>query len=253
MKDKKPETHITGTDKEMLSLFESLCGRINTWQAWSGIIDTIAIAFSNVLDPDQKRKAKREAEYQNCISQLGGMEPAVKALSIITQALERDPNQDFMGKIFMQLDLGSHWHGQFFTPYNLASSMAEMSVGEDFIRDIKKNGWASVCDPACGAGATLIGAANALQKKNVNYQERVIFVGQDIERTTAQMCYIQLSLLGCAGYVVVADTLTSPVRGPVLNPIEEEGQEFWYTPMWWSDVWTARRLELAIRTAVRRE
>ena len=46
------------------------------------------------------------------------------------------------------------------------------------------------------------------------------------------MCYIQLSLLGCAGYVVVGDTLSNPIEGDVLFPDEKEGQEFWYTPFW---------------------
>ena len=57
------------------------------------------------------------------------------------------------------------------------------------------------------------------------------------------MCYIQLSLLGCPGYVVVADSLSHPStcldrRG--LLPID--GPQVWYTPMFYRDCWHYRRI-----------
>lgn len=55
------------------------------------------------------------------------------------------------------------------------------------------------------------------------------------------MCYVQLSLLGCPGYVVVGDSICNPVTGPMLFPQRREGQEIWYTPMFFSDVWVGRR------------
>ena len=56
------------------------------------------------------------------------------------------------------------------------------------------------------------------------------------------MCYIQLSLLGCAGYVCIANTITNPLTGHVLFPNEKEGQELWYMPMFQNQIWTWRRL-----------
>ncbi|MBQ2397129.1 MAG: N-6 DNA methylase [Bacteroidales bacterium] len=107
---------------------------------------------------------------------------------------------------------------------------------------INEKGWASVNDPACGAGATLIAMANAMKKHNINYQNHALFVAQDIDRITGMMCYIQLSLLGCAGYVVIADTLCNPLPGKVLFPEPNGNQELWFTPMYLSDVWHFRRL-----------
>ena len=74
----------------------------------------------------------------------------------------------------------------------------------------------------------------------MNYQEKVLFVGQDIDRVVGQMCYIQLSLLGCAGYICIADTIVNPVVGSVLQPDEQKGQEFWYTPLYYSNRWQMR-------------
>lgn len=99
----------------------------------------------------------------------------------------------------------------------------------------------SVNDPACGAGATLVAAANIFHRKKINYQTRVLFTANDIDRVVAQMCYIQLSLLGCAGWVAVANTISNPVCGDPLMPVEKPGQEFWYTPFYFREEWNCRR------------
>lgn len=99
----------------------------------------------------------------------------------------------------------------------------------------------SVNDPACGAGATLVAAANIFHRKKINYQTRVLFTANDIDRVVAQMCYIQLSLLGCAGWVAVANTISNPVCGDPLMPVEKPGQEFWYTPFYFRGEWNCRR------------
>ena len=44
-----------------------------------------------------------------------------------------------------------------------------------------------------------------------------VFVAQDIDLTVALTCYVQLTLLGCAGYVIVGNSLmpTPPPRESV--------------------------------------
>ena len=232
---------LTGKYEKMLSeIFEVELRKMNAWQAWTYLIDAMAIGLSNALDPNKMRWEKREKEFYECTSHLE-KGTAANMLAVVALALEENPGQDFLGNMFMALELGSHWHGQFFTPYHLAAAMADTGIDEQQARDtIEQQGFTSVTDYACGAGATLIGAVEALKKRGVDYQNSVCFTANDIDRTTAQMCFIQLSLLGCAGYVTVADGLSHPVEGDVLFP-REEGQEFWYTPMWWSDTWKTRR------------
>jgi hypothetical protein len=55
------------------------------------------------------------------------------------------------------------------------------------------------------------------------------------------MCYIQLSLLGCAGYVVVGDAFSNPIAGSGLTPIVPPENDIWFTPMLFSPIWVARR------------
>ena len=227
----KQSEAIQGTEKEFLDEFHKLCYSRSSWQVWADLMAAMACSLSNVADRSPEHYESREKEYAQCIERLGSVEVPAKMLAIIVEALERNPEQDFLGAMYMQLNLGNHWKGQFFTPYCVCKMMSEITC-EDVDKHIEKQGYLSICDPTCGAGATLIAAANTLKKCKHNFQNHVVFVGQDIDRVTGMMCYIQLSLLGCAGYVCIANTLTNPLTGPVLFPNEKEGQELWYMPMW---------------------
>lgn len=226
--------------KEFLKVFASLCCSRSAWQVWSDFITASACSLANAVDKG-KHFEEREREYAQCIERLGGEEQAAQLFSFIVMALEENPNQDFLGSLYMELNLGSYWKGQFFTPYCLCELLSKMTIGET-IESIKKRGWTVVNDPACGAGATLIAAANTIKENGINYQRNALFVAQDIDRITGLMCYIQLSLLGCAGYIVIADTLSNPIVGKSALFIEEkEGQEVWYMPMFCSEVWESCR------------
>ena len=229
------------SEKLFINTFDSLCYSRNSWQVWTDFITATACSLANTVDREGKIHDEREQEYEKCIERLGGVENAAKLFVYVVESLEENQEQDFLGNLFMKLNLGNHWKGQFFTPYCVCRTMAAITV-DGVESTISNKGWASVNDPACGAGATLIAMANVLKEHNVNYQNHTLFVAQDIDRIAGLMCYIQLSILGCAGYVIIADTLCNPPTGKsVLFPQEKEGQEFWYTPMFTSDVWTNRR------------
>lgn len=157
---------------------------------------------------------------------------------LTVEGLEANTNQDFLGDIFMALDLGNHWRGQFFTPYDICRAMAEISLPEA-VQISEKHGYVTVCDPACGAGATLIAARNAFNLRKIGW-DQVFYFAQDIDQLAGLMCYIQLSLLGCAGYVVIADSICNPVVGPVLLPTFNERQDAWVLPMTYGAVWQYR-------------
>jgi len=70
----------------------------------------------------------------------------------------------------------------------------------------------------------------------LNFQNHVLVVGQDIDLTVGLMCYIQLSLLGVAAYIKIDNAITKPI---VDNDTLEN---YWFTPMYFSDVWKTRRL-----------
>lgn len=227
--------------KQVLDKFYSMCYTRNCWEVWADLIAAMACAIANSSDINSERYSVRENEYMKYIKRLGGIEIPSEIFALITMALDENPEQDFLGTLFMELGLGNHWKGQFFTPYNVCKAMAEINMS-DLNQKIQEKGWVSINDCACGAGATLIAAANCFKNNGINYQNHALFIAQDIDRIAGMMCYIQLSLLGSAGYVAIADSLTNPVEGNALLPMEKSGQEFWYTPMYFSDVWHFRRL-----------
>lgn len=231
----------SNAEKVLLDEFSKLCSSRSSWQVWTDFIVATACAIANSVDREGEDFERREKEYAACIERLGGVENGAKLFACVVEALEEKPEQDFLGNMFMNLNLGSHWKGQFFTPYCVCRTMAAITA-DGVTSEIDKRGWASISDPACGAGATLIAMANYLREVNVDYQNHALFVAQDIDRVAGLMCYIQLSLLGCAGYVTIADSLLNPQTGKgALFPQVKEGQEIWYTPMFCSDVWQMRR------------
>ncbi len=232
---------ITGTEKEFLDVFKKLCYSRSSWEVWADLMTVIACSISNSVEQNMDRRQKREKEFEFCIKRLGSVDDAAKLLGIIVMAFQNNPVQDFLGKLYMSLELGSHWKGQFFTPYNISHMMAKLLISDSCQSEIEKKGYITINDPTCGAGGMIIAGANILRERNINYQEKVLFIGQDIDRVVGMMCYIQMSLLGCAGYVVIANTLTSPLCGSVLIPEEMEEQEFWYTPFYSMPVWSCRR------------
>lgn len=234
---------IQGTKQEFLKIFHEMCYTRSAWQVWADLISATACSLANSTDPDKEneRYREREKEYAQCIKRLGGVDKPAKCFAIMVEALEQNPEQDFLGELYMKLNLGNHWKGQFFTPYHICDFMAQITE-RDIEEEIEKKGFISICDPACGAGATLIAAANNAKKAKHNFQNHILFVGQDIDRTAGMMCYIQMSLLECAGYICIGNTLTNPIEGHVLFPQEKEGQEFWYMPMFRMDVWSLRRM-----------
>ena len=153
----------------------------------------------------------------------------------------------------MGLNLGNHWKGQFFTPYNICRMMSEITV-TDLEARIEKNGWVGIHDPCCGAGALLIAARNTMVRNKLG-PAVALYVAQDIDRTAALMCYLQLSLLGCAGYVVVADSILHPIVGHGQNPLlisPTPEQEVWLMPALYMEPWPARiqweRMRLALES-----
>jgi len=244
----------TGKDefqRDFIKIINSLTGKYNIWEVWKDMVWCIAIAISNCVD-DRFRES-REKTYMSIVEKYdtAEIEKFSALLAIIHQNVvdktERGSFGDFLGDMFMNLDLGNNLGGQFFTPYNICQMMARITIDSDKDKlqaAIDRNGWFSCMDCACGAGATLIAAAEASVEYGINYPYQIMFAAQEIDSTTALMCYIQLSLLGCAGYVVIGDSLYTPMTGHVL--FGENSERCWYTPMFFEQTWHERReIEIA--------
>jgi hypothetical protein len=138
----------------------------------------------------------------------------------------------------MELALSSHWHGQFFTPYVLCEAMARMTYARDEIqRHVDEDGFVTVLEPACGAGAMAIGFAEVMREYGFVPDEHMHVVAIDVDATAAHMCFIQLALPSVPAAVHVGNSLSGEMR------------EVFYTPAHILGAWSVRLWLRRLRTA----
>lgn len=207
--------------KKIIGQFKELASTRDLWQVYKDFLELSAIAYSNICDEAQAKE--REERYLDIIKSYKPEQVAHIAmiLALIVMEMEKEP-QDILGRVFMELDLGSKWTGQVFTPQNLADMLAELPFKED---EIKEKGYITVMEPAVGGGVTIIGLVKAMLREGYNPQKQLLVVCGDIDIKAVHMTYIQLSMLGIPAVVRHQDTLT------------QETMSTWYTPNYILDLW----------------
>lgn len=102
--------------KEFVQTFDSLSQRHNPWTVWSDFVTMHACVLSLTFDrTERQRFEKRAKELQETLKRYTEQELTVfdRLLEITAKSLEQNPKQDFLGRLYMSLDFGSQWHGQF--------------------------------------------------------------------------------------------------------------------------------------------
>ena len=202
---------------------KSLSHRHHLWQVWSDFCELSALSIANSMDlgPNHER---REQRYLRIMERYERDEPNQmrQMLGMVTVGLE-GMDCDFLGESFMELDLGSQWGGQFFTTFDLCTAMAQLNVLPSAEQVAFERGFITAHDPACGAGAMVIGVARALHDAQLNYQQCMHATCIDVDSTAAHMAYIQLSLLHIPATVIVGNTLTMEMRETFHTPAHVMG------------------------------
>lgn len=230
--------------KEFIKMFDTLLtGSYTRWQVWDDMIWMFATTIANTIPTPHWQK--REDDYLKRIGKYKRQEQQVfpELFALLVQTMDESVNEgrygDFLGELFMLMELGNDHGGQFFTPYDVCRMMAEVTFTDQVRAEIDRRGFIVCNDPAVGAGATMIAFAEILQQRGINYQQRCVFTGQDIDYIASLMAYIQLSLLGCAGYITIGNTLTAPDTSHPLFGSDEE--RMWKTPMFFATRWEMQR------------
>lgn len=238
-KTEKTAEPKTNHGREFVRLFRTLTYSRSSWEVWNDFVVMTACSISNAVD--KKQFESREKRYMQIVQKYSKEDQNIfpQLFAEVVLALEDDPEQDFLGAILTELKLRDQSKGQYFTPYDACRVMSGISL-LGIYDQIKKKGYASIHDPCCGSGVILIAEINEarriLEKEKLNHQNHILITAQDIDETAALMCYIQISLLGMAGFVKVGDSLSDPMIG------NDSKNTYWYTPMYFSDIWTFRRL-----------
>ena len=228
--------------QDFIKKFEALSGRYSVRQIWEDWVISSAISISNVVD--HVHAPEREKRYMTIASKYSRKELEMfsELFADFVNAVDGNPDQDFLGEMYMAVGMGNENAGQFFTPYCVCKMMAKITNTDVLLGQLQQRGWVSVLDPACGAGALLIAFANECLSQKINYQTQVLFVAQDIDYLVGCMCYLQLSILGCPGYVVIGDSIAHPTTSHDphgLLPCDDGN--VWYTPFLFREEWHVRR------------
>ena len=138
-------------------------------------------------------------------------------LALLVSALS-EQYQDFLGKVYMQLNLGNARTGQFFTPYHISQMMAEITF-VDGKENIENKEIITLSEPCCGSGGMVIAYAETMKKYDINFQERLFVEAIDIDEMCFQMAYLQLSLYGIPARVLLGDTIAYKFSKMLYTPM----------------------------------
>lgn len=221
--------------QRFVSLFNQTAPDENRWQVFSDFVHMAACSLYNALHRDEAfeadymrrvgRYSREDANNMSCL------------LAEVIQGLEFCPT-DFLGQIFMNLELGNARHGQFFTPYNVSHTMAQMTLSDGLpVLTSGERDFITVSDPACGAGGMIVALAEAMLEAGFNPQKQMMAYCVDIDPVAAMMCYIQLSLMGIPAIVATGNSLTVEIKREMATPMFVLGH--------WHYRWQAERTRQA--------
>ncbi|HBM3184914.1 TPA: DUF1738 domain-containing protein [Klebsiella oxytoca] len=211
-----------------LRQFREIAPHENRWTIFSDLMHMSAaalhnrLAFSQEIEDDYLRRIRRYEEADRFRFQA--------LFQTLIDGMDFSAS-DFLGSIYMELELGNHHNGQYFTPYSVSYTMAKMLMpGMKAKLDAGEPGYITVSDPACGAGSTIVALINVMLEAGYNPQKQMVAFCTDIDPVAAMMCYVQLSLCGIPAVVSVGNSLSMEIR-----------QE-WRTPFWMLQGWDIRWL-----------
>lgn len=214
----------TDYEKEFIDLIDKICdGRIDRREVYTSFL-VYSIKKTN-LSCFLKNDISRLNEINMKIQSSHIVEEELEKLfNIMIDALENNPDQDYLGRVYEKLNLTNAKTGQFLTPYHVSKLMAEINLHS--LDTMPPNGIKTIGDPTCGTGGMLIAAVNVLKEKHQDLGDFMIYA-QDIDWTMAMSCYVQLSLHGAAGMVVVGNSLD---LNTVPSQLVDKG-DVWLFPM----------------------
>ena len=207
--------------KDFLDVFNGIAPNKHRYTVFTDFVTMMAISLHNAVCKDEAL----EAEYLRCIKGYQREDQLLfpKLLAIFVEISEGEP-YDHFGQLFMALGFSEDRKGQFFTPPELAEMMARMTM-TDVLKMLEQKAFVTVNEPACGAGSMLLASVKVLMKAGYNPANVLWIQAVDIDRVSALMCYIQLTLWHVPAEIIVGNALTLECR------------ERWYTPSHYLGGW----------------
>ncbi|MFB4363028.1 N-6 DNA methylase [Pantoea sp. BS_8] len=216
--DPSPEHRMMSIEtarKQFVSVFRHTARHLRRWDVFSDFITLAAseLDLATIRAPESMERCRKICgRYRpEDISDLH------RLFSLMVSALEAKFH-DFLGAIFMELELGDGRQGQYFTPYSVQSLMARMLM-PGVEEAVKREGLFTLSEPTCGAGGMVVAVAECMLEVGLNPSEQMFVNCIDIDPVAADMAFIQLSLLGIPAEVITGNTLTMKFSRVRYTPV----------------------------------
>lgn len=97
--------------KNFLKIFNGLTGKHSRWEIWEDFVTLTAIEISN--STDKVNAAERTKMYQTIVSKYSTKERdgMAEMLAEVVMGMEQNPDQDFLGSLYMMCELGNDHAG----------------------------------------------------------------------------------------------------------------------------------------------
>ncbi|HBX2614231.1 TPA: SAM-dependent DNA methyltransferase [Klebsiella pneumoniae] len=201
--------------RQFIRVFKDTARNLRRWDVFRDFITLAAseLDLARIRTPENMESSREIcAKYGDC-----DIRNLHELFCLMVCALEAKFH-DFLGAIFMELELGDDRNGQYFTPYHLQSLLAKL-VMPDVKQTIRTEGFVTVSDPASGAAGMIIAYAENLLEAGYNPSEQMYAHCVDIDPIAADMSFIQLSLLGIPAQVVTGNSLTLECSRARYTPV----------------------------------
>ncbi|OWY74844.1 N-6 DNA methylase [Pantoea sp. AMG 501] len=201
--------------KQFVSVFRHTARHLRRWDVFSDFITLAAseLDLATIRAPESMERCRKICgRYRP-----EDIQDLHRLFSLMVSALEAKFH-DFLGAIFMELELGDGRQGQYFTPYSVQSLMARMLM-PGVEEAVKREGLFTLSEPTCGAGGMVVAVAECMLEAGLNPSEQMFVNCIDIDPVAADMAFIQLSLLGIPAEVITGNTLTMQFSRVRYTPV----------------------------------
>ena len=205
--------------KQFVDNFNLLSQRYDKYRIFLDFLKLASYSMYNVF----RKSEEIESKYLNIVKTYRKEELEIfgKIFGELTLMYEyKNEIVDILGEFYMQNKIGNNSLGQFFTPFHIAEFMGKINCGtkEQMEKIIDKNGYITLSEPCCGAGAMILGFVKALKDEDINYQQNLLVYAVDISEICAYMTYVQLSLYGIPAIVFCGDSITQKMNFQLETP-----------------------------------
>ena len=210
--------------KEFASVFRQTAKNMRRSEVFRDFITLAAseLDMARIRSPENIENSRRICERY----QPDDLDAMKQLFCLLVEGLAGDIH-DFLGALYMEQELGADEMGQYFSPSCISRMMAGLLM-PGAQETIKREGWMTLDEPACGSAGMVIAFAYWMAEAGYNPSQQLYATCTDIDPMVADMAFIQLALLGIPAKVVTGNTLTLKA-----NRVR-------YTPVYYFNDWQGR-------------